>query len=137
MKLFIFSGKEQNVIPGQAGKNDVVLGHEISEATDFFYDSVEAYDFLEVHPEENCLQILLSKVTAGGKLLLQGTEIYRATEMLDKGKLGTNDFSMIVTGGRVRCNSVHGIVNELQQSGFEVKFAGITNHYYTIEARRK
>lgn len=137
MRLFIFSGNNKNVVPGSPETNHEIVGVDISTATDYFYDYIEAFDFLEYCDYEKPLEILSSKLSKTGKVLIQGTDVNQACKFLKDGDIDDEQFSEMVCSGRLRSNSVHSILTEMQEKyGFEILYSGVIGHYYSIEAKR-
>jgi len=138
MRLFIFSGNNKNVVPGSPEVNHEITGADLSTATDYFYDYIEAYDFLEYSIHEKPLEVLTSKLSKTGKIVIQGSDVNQACRLLKNGDIDNDKLSEILCFGRIRANSVHSILTEMQEKyGFEILYSGIVGHYYTIEAKRK
>lgn len=127
--------KEIRLVPAKQTETDFTCD-DLNQAPNSFFLSISVVDVLETSPESNVIDIVCDKIRKGGKILVNGVDGLEVCRQVYYGQISLPDASESFFRN---INNLHSIVTLKQyflDKGWDIKFAGLDQGRYLIEAHK-
>lgn len=109
--------------------------YELTDTPDNFFEEINAINILEESKNENAIGLLCSKITNGGKLILNGIDVVQLCGRVFYGKISLEEMTLFCRKSN-NLLSLSKILQYLHDNKWKIDFAGIKECRYIIEATK-
>jgi hypothetical protein len=126
--------KNINLVVNKRNENDFNEG-DLSLAPDSYFNSIFVSDVLELSNNDDVMGNVIKKIKKNGTITFSGVDGLEACRKVFFGETPIEDASGFF-GRCNRINSMTSIRTILEKNGLQIRFAGVDNGRYLVEAQK-
>lgn len=127
--------KSIRLVPVKQNSEDLTES-DLAKAPDGFFVEINVIDVLEMSPNKSALNDICNKIRKGGKVVLNGVDGLDMCRKVYYGQVSLQSASSQFFGPVNNLNSIVELKDYFLKKQWSLKFAGLQNGRYLIEAVR-